>query len=73
MKKKKKENVIQARTKYGVGLIEGIKCVINGTDWAENATWRRSQGGLTSSSDRHWIAHKFQDDDGQTQTSVSWA
>ena len=40
--------------------------------WGENATWRRSQGGLLLSCDGHWRAHNFQDDDGQTQTSVSW-
>ena len=41
--------------------------------WGENATCRRSPGGLTLSCDGHWQAHKFQDDDGQTQTLVSWA
>ena len=33
----------------------------------------KSQGGLTLTCDGHWKAHKFQDDDGQTQTSISWA
>ena len=41
--------------------------------WGENTTRRRSQGGLTLSCEGQWKAHKFQDDDGQTQTSVSWA
>ena len=41
--------------------------------WAENATRRRSQRGLELTCDGHWKAHKFQHDDGQTQTSVSWA
>ena len=40
--------------------------------WRENKT-RRSQGGLTLTCDDHWKTHKFEDDDGQTQTSVSWA
>ena len=31
------------------------------------------RAGLTISCDGHWKAHKFQDGDGQTQTSVSWA
>ena len=38
----------------------------------ENAT-RRIQTGVTITCDGHWKAHKLQDDDGQTQTSVSWA
>ena len=40
--------------------------------WGENATRRRSQGGVTLTCDGHWKAHKLlQDDDGQTQTG-SW-
>ena len=34
---------------------------------------RRGQGGLTQTCDGHWKAHKFQDDNGPTQTLVSWA
>ena len=41
--------------------------------WGGNATWRRSQGDLTLFCDAYWKAHEFKDDDGQTQTSVSWA
>ena len=41
--------------------------------WVEDATRRRSQTGVTITCDGHWKAHKLQDDDGQTQTSVSWA
>ena len=40
--------------------------------WGKNATRRRSQG-VTLTCDGHWKAHKLQDDDGQTKTSVSWA
>ena len=34
---------------------------------------KQRQGGLTLTRDGHWKAHKLQDDDGQTQTSDSWA
>ena len=38
--------------------------------WGENATWRRSQGGLILSCDGQWKAHKFQDDDCQTDLGL---
>ena len=58
--------------KYGVGLTRrGYQ--VHQWCWGENATKRRSQGGLTLSCDGHWKVHKLQDDDGQTQTSVYWA
>ena len=38
-----------------------------------HATRRRNQTGVTITCDVHWKAHKLQDDDGQIQTSVSWA
>ena len=41
--------------------------------WRDNATRPRSQTGVTITCDGHWKAHKLQDNDGQTQTSVSWA
>ena len=41
--------------------------------WGENSTRRRIQSGLTLTCDGRWNAHKFQDDDVQSQNQGSWA